>query len=309
MKWQEIEFQRRLSGATAFREARHSLELNEQFSKKWNVDSDSTEQESPEKSRHLLQSVEEDASVVEHESSGQEEAVSEEGDWSAMSECLEASEQKEDTAYGGSANGSGRERRYHVKYSVADPVVAPPQMQCIAPHTSTTSRPFTPVDDLKVDADGSSPGAASSGAWWSPQVFFKGLVGMVCNVGLMVDADAESEQSCYENDDEAEMSATNERVLRRLSHRKAQSTGRRSALHKPSMVRLGMRMHQEKRRQDTRRQQMCCQLQHPLGMKLMEPTAQSRIQHPLTPPPEIRATEYRPPLSVTDLSDFESFLG
>lgn len=222
------------------------------------------------------------------------------GGWSTMSDCIDVPSQNEDTAYGGSSYGSKRTKQeglFHVKYRVSSPVFSPPTSQSIEPRSPTETRSFT-QNDLKTNLE-VSQNTIPEGEWWMPNVFFKGLIDVVCHTS----PPTETASVCF-SDECPDASAMSDRVLQRLYHRREFNL-RRSVPHLPSLYRLRLRMAQARRYQN--KQEIQCELEHPLGMKAMVPDA-TQTPHPLMPP-EIRVMDYLPPASVTDLSDFDCYMG
>lgn len=219
-----------------------------------------------------------------------------------MSDCIDVPSQNEDTAYGGSSYGSRRNKKeglFHVKYRVSSPVFSPPASQSIEPRSPTETKSFT-ENDLKANLE-MSQNKIPEGEWWMPNVFFKGLIDVVCNTSPPTE---ETASLCSISDQLPDTSAMADRVLQRLYHRRKFNL-RRSVPHLPSLYRLHLRMRQAQRYQN--KQEIQCELEHPLGMKSMVPDA-TQTPHPHMPS-EIRVMDYLPPPSVTDLSDFDCYMG
>jgi len=272
-----------------------------QFSEKWTSETSSpvvSDRAVPEIQERPLKSIRD---ALRHQTSGTYETSGSDGGWGAVSDDIDVPSQNEDTAYGGSAYGSHKnkcEGLFHVKYRVSSPVFSPPASQSIEPRSPTDTKHFT-QRDLKSNLD-MSRNKIPEGEWWMPNIFFKGLVDMVCQTGLQTEETA-SQSSIV---DAPDASAMSDRVLQRLSRRR-RFTRRCSVPRLPSLYRLRLRMQQARRLQNAREIQ--CRLEHPCVMKSMVPDA-TQTPNPLAPP-EIRVMDYLPPPSVADLSDFDCYMG
>lgn len=213
-------------------------------------------------------------------------------DWSVMSDCVGAPSQIGDTAYGGSAYGSRKHfsiDRFRSKYKISHPMTSPPTSQCIERLQST-----------KEEASGESEAKAPEGEWWIPNVVFKGLVEMITGP-----TDATTNESPPQTITKrlSKPSCSMERVLHRLRSRQRLQR-RLTSVRYPSISRLHSRM------QRAHKQRKCfairCKLEHPLKMKTMAASEFPLHPNTLSKKPN---QDYIPPASITDLSDFECYLG
>ena len=305
---QDRQLHRSLSNTTAFRGIHRPPERQRpsQFTRKWNVAEERADMAAPflEVEEQPLKTIE-DVLTCPCPRSGDKGETSGSDGWSALSDDPE--DHKEDTAYGGSSFGSrkkGSDEHFHRKYKPSSPTFSPPVSQCIEPHTTTEMRPCTPTDPTAAEC--TSQPVQDSEDWWRPNLF-KGFMGMICNAGWIEEEVASSLDGEKEEDEEDSI-AMHDRVLRRLVHRKMTAHIQRpSPPRLPARARLHLRMQQAKRFQDAKSEEIHCALEHPFDIKEMIPNG-TESPHPLAPP-EIRVIEYLPPTSVTDLSDFECYMG